>query len=180
MDCYFNSDGCFAYHRFTNVEFTGVFGEDYHLFIKYGDKVYMEVKGVGEVVISFDELQKNKHWKHWKQYYDLSLLLTPDKHSLAQDIVYSSNNSKNPDAYNEARFWSVHTAFMETENDARIIREGYVCYYKINPFDLENMEYTSKEDLDVFEETYRNTRSELIDDELAFYNELATKAIEEN
>ena len=57
-----------AFHIVTNAEFTGVYDRmvydftinpgdnrigsigSYHLFIKYGDKVYMEVKGVGEIV----------------------------------------------------------------------------------------------------------------------------------
>jgi hypothetical protein len=67
MDGYFNTDGSVLYHKFTNVEFSGVFGNgcDYHLFIKYGDKVYMEVKGVGEIVIPFVELQKHKYWKQY-------------------------------------------------------------------------------------------------------------------
>jgi hypothetical protein len=63
------------------MEFTGVFDtminndftsqSKYHLFIKYGDKVYMEVKDVGEIVISFVELQNNKYWKY---YYELSII----------------------------------------------------------------------------------------------------------
>jgi hypothetical protein len=49
---------------------------DYHLFAKQEDKVYIEVRNAGEIVISFAELQKNKYWKY---YYDLSLLLSNDK-----------------------------------------------------------------------------------------------------
>ena len=40
----------------------------YHLFIKYGDKVYMEVKDVGEIVISFAELQNNNYWNLFLKY----------------------------------------------------------------------------------------------------------------
>ena len=181
MESYFNTDGSVAYHKFTNVEFSGVFGSsgrDYHLFIKYGNKVYMEVKGVGEVVISFAELQKNEQWKHWKQYYDLSLMLTPNKHSLAEDIVYSSKNTNYSNAYSDARYWSIHTVFMETANAADAadaIKEGYVCYYKINPFDLENMGYTSQKNIELFQENYANTRDDFINVELEIYNSLATE-----
>ena len=190
------ASGNYAYHNFTNVEFTGVFAinantargtlgtigiGDYHLFIKYGDKVYMEVKGVGEVVISFDELQKNNYWKHWKQYYDLSLLLINDKNGVVNDLVYNSDCSDYR-VYVEKRVWWADTAFINYSMGSNKIKNfAKICYYKINPFDLENMEYTSKEDLDVFEETYRNTRSEYIDEELAFYNKLATEYhIEQN
>ena len=53
----------------------GIMG-DYHLFAKHGDKVYMEVKNVGDIVMSFAELQKNRYLKY---YYDLSLILAIDK-----------------------------------------------------------------------------------------------------
>ena len=166
MDSYYNTDGSIAYHKFTNVEFSGVFAEDYHFFIKYGDKVYMEVKGVGEIVISFAELQKNNYWK---QYYDLSLLLTPNISSIAEDTIYSSKNTNYSNSYNEARFWSIHTAFMENEGYS----EGYVCYYKINPYDLVDMKYTSQKNLDLFKQNYANTRDDLINVELDIYNTLA-------
>jgi hypothetical protein len=175
MNSYFNTDGSVMYHKFTNVEFSGVFGNggDYHLFIKYEDKVYMEVKKVGEIVIPFAELQKHKYWK---QYYDLSLLLTPNKHSLAEDIVYSSKNTNYSNAYSDARYWSIHTAFMETvDANANAIDEGYVCYYKINPFDLENMGYTSQKNIDLFQDNYANTRDDFINVELEIYNSLATE-----
>ena len=166
MDSYFNTDGSIAYHKFTNVEFSGVFGEDYHFFIKYEDKVYMEVKGIGEIVITFAELQKNKYWK---QYYDLSLLLTNNKHSVAEDTVYSSKNTNYSNAYDEARFWSIHTAFMENNS----INEGYVCYYKINPYDLVGMKYTSPKNLELFKKNYANTRDDFINVKLDIYNTLA-------
>lgn len=191
MDGIINTSGNYAYHRFTNVEFTGVFAMnanvyangtigDYHLFIKYGDKVYMEVKGVGEVVLSFDELQKNercKQWTQWKQYYDLSLLLINDKNGVVNDLVYNSD-SRDYRVYEEKRVWWADTAFidysMETETN-KITHFAKICYYKINPYDLEKMEYTSEKNIEIFQQMYKNTRSELIDCELAFYNELATE-----
>lgn len=168
MNGVINQDGCFYYHNVKNAEFSGVFAEDYHFFIKYGDKVYMEVKGVGEVVISFDELQKHKYWK---QYYDLSLLLTNDTHNVVYDTIYSSKNTKYSDTYSDVRFWAIHTSFIDAET--KVITEGYACHYKINPYDLVDMEYTSQEDLDTFDSMYMNTRGELIDRELEIYNELA-------
>ena len=181
MNCQQTASGkCHTYHRVANAEFTGVFiaktrdSGDYHLFIKYGDKVYMEAKGVGEVVISFDKLQKYKQWKHWKQwkqYYDLSLLLTNDKHLVVEDLKYNSDYCERQ-IYEERRIWSIDTSFIENNE---VISIGDVCYYNINPFDLEKMEYTSKEDLDIFKNMYKNT----IDEELEIYIELA-KAIKRN
>jgi hypothetical protein len=191
-------DGCYHYHKVSNAEFSGVFGGDcHHIFIKYGDKVYMEANGIGEIVISFSELQKNKYskyWnvskysKYWKQFYDLSLLLTNDKHNMAHDIVFSSKNTNYANTYNEARHWSINTAYLETvetaaeaaeaaEADTKFIKCGYVCYYKINPYDLADMEYTSQEDLDIFQQKYANRMPDDIDVVLANYNALAIEHI---
>ena len=150
-----------AFHTFANVEFTGVFdiivNNDftsqckYHLFIKYGEKVYMEVKDVGEIVISFAELQKNNYWKY---YYDLSLMLTNNKYLVVQDLQYSSDYNDNQ-LYDEARFWSINTASIENnihDNRLMIISYDNNCYYNINPYDLEYMEYSSFEYLNNFRE----------------------------
>jgi hypothetical protein len=152
-----------AYHTFSNAEFTGVFDRIvnndltylcyYHLFIKYGDKVYIEVKDVGEIVISFAELHNNIYLKY---YYDLSLLLTNDKHSVSQDLKYSSEYN-DYQLYDEPRFWSIDTASIENDilfNKLKVISYDNNCYYKINPYDLENMEYTSFENLNNFRSIY--------------------------
>jgi hypothetical protein len=152
-----------AFHTIANVEFTGVFDTmvnndftsqcKYHLFIKYGEKVYMEVKDVGEIVISFAELQQNNYWKY---YYDLSLLLTNDKHLVIQDLKYSSEYNDNQ-LYEEARFWSIDTASIENNihiNMLMVVNYDNNCYYKINPYDLEYMEYSSQEYLNNFRAIY--------------------------
>jgi hypothetical protein len=67
------------YHAYTYIDndpnsrvyHDGIIG-DYHLFIRSGNKVYVEAKGSKEVVMSFDDLQKNRYLKY---YYDLSLIL---------------------------------------------------------------------------------------------------------
>ena len=190
-----------AYHTIENAELTGVFdstvytydnmyggnprigyGCDYHLFIKYGDKVYMDVKMVGEIVISFAELQKNKYWKY---YYDLSLLLTNDKNLVIKDIEYKgdfpkyNNNYLDKQIYQDKRLWSIDTAFIECNINTKakkIISSDDVCYYKINPYDLEYMEYTSQDDLYNFESLYitqRELRNRTFDERSTVYKELA-------
>jgi hypothetical protein len=127
---------------------------DYHLFVKQGDKVYMEVKDVGEIVITFDELQKNKYWKY---YYDLSLMLAIDK-----EIKNEPFNKFYDEAYEYTgnRVWSLDTAYIDYDIDQnyketyKIIPSGNVCYYKINPADLEGMEYSTQQDIDIFKRTY--------------------------
>ena len=190
MNCTINTSTKTAYHIFTNVEFTAVVDimkyhveftavvdimkyHEYHLFIKYGDKVYMDVRGVGEVVISFDELQKNEQWKELKHYYDLSLLLTSDKHLVAQELRYSSEYS-DYSLYDDVRHWYIDTTFIVSDmlgdtgrkvlvkHGDRLFHEK-VAYYKINPNDLEKMEYTSQEELEVFRVNYISSIVDVVD-----------------
>lgn len=180
------------YHTVENAEFSGVYKQSYwhvdkifysnrreikefykikkfyHLFIKYGNKVYMEVESVGSVVIPFDELQKNQYWK---QFYELSLLLTNDKHVVIKNHLTYNELSKNKPFEDlqkmcKGKYWTIDTAYIEEKNvvkddaliDKRnvIIPSGNVCHYDINPFDLEKMEYTSSEKLKIFEDNYKN------------------------
>jgi Mg2+ and Co2+ transporter CorA len=169
---------------------------DYHLFIRIGDKLYMEAKGVGEIVISFEALQnhKYKYSKYWKQYYDLSLMLSNDPHLVVEDIVddiedivddiedivddiedivddiEDDSEDNEYKIYEEKRRWSIDTSFIDTY---KVVKTGDVCYYKINPFDLDNMEYTSQEDLNTFEETYTRKRGKVLYETLEIYNEIA-------
>jgi hypothetical protein len=182
-----------VYHTNANAEFTGFYEGmtyptqtpsaifDYHLFIKYGDKVYMEAKGIGEVVIPFAELKKNKYWKH---YYDLSLLLSNDDSAVVEELKYGSEY-EDIQIYDEPRFWSIDTAYIEYSVETETSRvvnsessesgECRVCYYKINPFDLETMDYTTPEDLDIFRRKYM-MRSEILnkvfDTRYAIYNDI--------
>lgn len=187
-------DSLYNYHTIENVEFSGVldrckiygtpetFAEyisniyDYHVFIKYGDKVYMDAKGAGDIVITFAELQKNKYWKH---YYDLSLMLTNNKHFVVQDLEYNSNYY-DPHIYYEKRFWSINTAYIEGNYDVKtktkmVLKNEYNCYYNINPYDLENMDYSSPRNLDIFTEKYMSRyeiRSKTFDKNCAYYYNL--------
>lgn len=184
----------YTYHIITNAEFTGVLDKfkvygyigdyetpenftqcvssmyDYHLFIKYGNKVYMDVRGVGDIVISFTELQKNKYWKY---YYDLSLMLTNNKHLVIQDLEYNSNYI-DLNIYKEKRFWSINTAYIDGSYDAKtkhVTENDYNCYYKINPYDLKNME-SSQKDLKIFKNIYMlryEVRSKIFEKKCVYY-----------
>jgi hypothetical protein len=168
------------FHTVKNAEFTGIYDKlvydfannpgdnrngficNYHFFIRYGDKIYMDVKGIGEIVITFTELQQNKYWKH---YYDISLMLTnsKDKNLVIQYHKYGSEYLSEK-IYEEPRLWSFNTAYIETSmnsKDTHIKNYGNICYYKINPYDLVNMEYTSQEDLDIFKINYITKRPEI-------------------
>ncbi len=194
-----SSNSLYDYHTITNAEFSGVLDKfkvygytrtlgtpleltithfsymyDYHIFIKFGDKIYMDVKGIGDVVISFAELQKNKYWKY---YYDLSLMLTNNKHLVIKDLEYNSSFC-DPYIYEEKRFWSINTAYIGGSYDAKtknVVENEYNCYYKINPYDLENMKYTSQKDLNNFKTIYMSryeVRSKIFNKKSIYYYNL--------
>jgi hypothetical protein len=125
---------------------------DYHLFLRSGDKVYIEVRNVGEIVIPFAKLQKNKYLKY---YYDLSLMLSNDKHIVIKNTAF---NKAYDEIYEETkkRVWSFETAYINCNmgQTYEIIPSGNVCYFKINPFELDKMEYTSRQARVLFHRIY--------------------------
>ena len=166
-----------AHHTIENMEFSGVFCKnsynaysytygrpdsmvhridyicDYHLFIRCGDKVYMDINKVGDIVIPFSELQKNKYWKH---YYDLSLMLTNNLHLVKNTKETGGFNYYW--AYNGRRYWEIDTATIYGTQEDTTIKEvangENNCYYRINPYDLEKMEYSSEQKLETFKKMY--------------------------
>ena len=140
----------------------GIMG-DYHLFVKHGDKIYMEAKNVGDIVMSFAELQKNRYWKY---YYDLSLMLAIDKEIKNEafnnfyDEAYEYDKYDDEYEYSANRVWSLDTAYIDLDIDQnckdtyKIIPSGNVCYYRINPADLEKLECASQQEIDIYERTY--------------------------
>lgn len=199
----------YEYHNFTNIEFTGVFVRselcpwnnitnnldrtkqsylyDYHLFIKYGEKVYADFFNVGEIVISYDELQKNQYLKH---YYDLSHMIADNKNTIIKRTKYKNEE---PFLYNEDRFWGIDCAFLDGsyKNDEtldivyKIANNQELYYYKINPYDLENMEYSLQEKAVSFHSKYMDKKSDnfwgiLFKETYIIYNNLIKSNINES
>jgi hypothetical protein len=118
----------------------------------------MEVKNVGEIVISFAELQQNKYWRY---YYELSLLLAKDKHKVIKNEAFNKAYDEIYLQYLGDRVWSLDTAYIDLDIDKtnnnknyKIIPSGNVVYYKVNPIDLDKMEYTSRQGLELFRKIY--------------------------
>jgi hypothetical protein len=182
------TDDKFAYHTFTNVEFSAYLVRwdmfDYCFFIKYGDKVYVNAYNAGEIVISFAELQKNHYLK---LYYDISLMLTKNKNQVIQEYSGHTALIGFDRDYDITRYWAVDAAFIDENhyclpNSILIIdkedniytksefkrcpdispydlnNNKYNCYYKINPYDLENMDYSSQEVLEEFNRLSKQNR----------------------
>jgi len=115
----------------------------------------------------------------------LSLVLTNDKNLVIQDIEYNgdfskyNNNYLDKQIYQDKRLWSIDTAFIECNINTKakkIISSDDVCYYKINPYDLEYMEYTLQDDLYKFEKFYmtqRELRNRIFDEMSTVYMDLA-------
>jgi hypothetical protein len=135
----------------SRVYHNGIIG-DYHLFIRSGNKIYVEVKGCKEVVMSFDDLQKNRYLKY---YYDLSLILAKNKHQIIKNEAFNKDYEEIYDYTGKKRLWSLETSYIDyikqTYNKIyKIVPIGNVCYFKVNPYDIENMEYTSPQELELF------------------------------
>jgi hypothetical protein len=172
-------NGLYIYHTFENVEFSGVLDKykvyaytheyggqpdettttyirniyDYHLFIRYGNKVYLDVKGCGDIVMTFAQLKKNKYWRH---YYNLSLMLTNNKQFIMEDLQFNSNYH-DPYIYDEKRVWSINTAYIEGDEAANtrvVVENEFNCYYRISPYDLENKRYATQKEIDIFTRNY--------------------------
>jgi hypothetical protein len=175
------------YHNFKNVEFTGVFVRselcpwnnitnsidrtkqsykyDYNLFIKYGDKVYVDFFNVGEIVISYNELQEKLYLKH---YYDLSVMIAGINKTVIKKTKYKNDE---PIIYNEDRFWGIECAFLDgTYKNDETLDKVYkllnrdlnkdLYYYNINPYDLENMEYSSQEEILDFQKKFMEKKND--------------------
>ena len=142
----------------------------------------MDAKGVGEIVITYEELQKNKYWKY---YYDLSLMLAKDKHLVVQELEDTSDYI-DYQIYDTDRIWSINNLYIignELHQYGDMgISDIYqkVAYYKVNPFDLERMDYTSPEDLEVFRMNYMSSRIDNFETKRLAYNNLAIEHLSKN
>lgn len=105
----------------------------YFIFIKYKEKIYVEVKSVGYIIMLFEEFMKNKLLK---MYYELSLLLVKDKNIFVEKISDEGH-----------RIWDdeitgIYKGQRNCFVDCAYILNGVVktdkqyCYYDINPFEL--------------------------------------------
>ena len=148
-------------HYIQDMEFSGLFDIThgriifikYFLFIKFDNYIYIDIKGVGDVIMLFEEFSKNKYLKI---YYELSLLLIENKNMVIEKI---SNREYNyfDFVYTEKRDWFIDCAyFIENfiTNSKEVQKDRYCCYYNINPNDLRNMEISTELQIDRFNKTF--------------------------
>jgi hypothetical protein len=119
--------------------------------------VYIDIKGVGTIVISFAELMSHRYLK---MYYELSLTLTENKHKIIEKrkVDYRYIGEYNKEIYKEERDWFIDTAYFIEDFSTRVKRVEtgkYYCYYNINPNDLRNMSVSSDKEIAKFYEVLR-------------------------
>jgi len=149
-------------HYIPDMEFSGLFDIThgririiyikYFLFIKYKNNIYIDIKGVGDVIMPFEEFSKNKLLK---MYYDLSLLLIENKNMVNEKI--NNREHYHHFVYTENRVWFIDCAyFIENlvTNSKEVRKDRYCCQYNINPNNLRNMEISTKSHIDRFNKTF--------------------------
>ena len=162
----------YIYHYIKDMEFSGVFdasinpkksGDNiiylkYFLFIKFSNLVYIDIKGVGSIIIPFEELLKHKYLN---KYYELSLILTTNKHKVVEkrSADYNYTGQYNKTIYKEERDWFIDTAYFIEDFSTKTKKVGtgkYYCFYAINPNDLRNMKVSYAADINIFYRTLYN------------------------
>ena len=147
------------------MEFSGVFDIGIHpknrgnyikyfLFIKFRDLIYIDIKGVGAIILTFEELTKHKYLK---MYYELSLVLLENKHNIIEKKTsnYYYTRDYNKTIYKEEREWFINSAYFVEDFSTKIkkIETGkYYLFYDINPNDLRNMKVSKAFDIARFHE----------------------------
>lgn len=142
----------YIYHYIKDMEFSGVFDAIYNsnnddyiylkyfLFIKYSDLIYIEINGVGSIIIPFKELLKHRYLK---MYYDISVMLIDNKHKIIEKISKDDRYKPqyNKQIYNEERNWFIDSAYFlkDLTTKKRVETGKYYHYYNINPNNLRNM-----------------------------------------
>jgi hypothetical protein len=155
----------YTYHYIKDIEFSGVFDIGIHpknrggyikyfLFIKFCDLIYIDIKGVGSIILTFEELTKHKYLK---MYYDLSLVLLENKHKIIEKKTsnYYYTRDYNKTIYKEDREWFIDSAYFVEDFSTKIkkIETGkYYLFYDINPNDLRSMKVSKAFDVARFHE----------------------------
>ena len=129
----------------------------YFLFIKYKEKIYVEVKSVGYIIMPFEEFMKNKLLK---MYYELSLLLVKDKNIFVEKISDEGHriwDDEITDIYKGQRNCFVDCAYIL---NGVVKTDKQYCYYEINPFEWKDP-YSLWVDPYTGERKFVNTPSEI-------------------
>jgi hypothetical protein len=129
------------FQAYTNNKNNDFAENKYFLFIKFRELVYIDVKGIGAIIIPFERLLKQKYLK---MYYELSTHLIKNTHQIIEE--------KRGGFYSKEINWFIDTAyFVKRDTRMMTIEYGkYSCYYNINPNDLRDASVSCDEDIATF------------------------------
>jgi len=129
------------FQAYTNNKNNDFAENNYFLFIKFREFVYIDVKGIGAIIIPFERLLKHKYLK---MYYELSTHLIKNTHQIIEE--------KRSGYYTKEINWFIDTAyFVKRDTRMMTIEYGkYSCYYNINPNDLRDTSVSCDEDIATF------------------------------
>jgi len=112
------------------------------IFIEFDNKnkIFIDVKGLGHIIIPYDKFIENKN-EDLKKYYELSLKLMENKNY----IIEKNHNGKVD--------WFLDCAYIVNNlktNTNHIERGNYYCYCNIDPYILKKMKVSSDENIEKY------------------------------
>jgi len=154
-------------HTSDNLEFTGYYYHHnrnpfYFLFIRKDNNIYIEWinehtknnKYVDDIVMSFDDMAKNKCLK---KYYDMSVMLANNRKTIYYDTdgvnskqlisTYDTDSEDDEDVEKtlNIRHWCISSNFVWKNLRVSKTTTNLNCYYNIDPFTFEYNINTEKE-----------------------------------
>jgi len=122
------------------------------IFVKFDNKVYIMITSVGDVIMPFDELMKNKYLK---TYYELSLMAI-GKPNIDKDYYGTENPDYIPKKYEICHYMYVDVIYI-VKNSLTSIREAKKgnSYQLFNLKKLNKMNVSSAEKIAAFKRNYK-------------------------
>ena len=123
---------------------------EYFVFIRFDDKLYIDIKEIGSIIMPFDDLEK---YESLKIYYELSQLLTNRKSLVVEIAGYAHGDYKIPTLEKE-RSWFIDCVYLleDYEANSKSISTGnyYPYLYNCNPYNLRDTEVSADVDIEGF------------------------------
>lgn len=154
----------YVYHYMKNMEFSGLFdfivnsakenlivNLEYFVFIKFEDKLYVDCKMIGSIIMPFCDLEK---YESLKIFYELSQLLIDNKNLVVEIGGYARQQYENDDK------WFIDCAYLYENRDTsqKSVEKGncYPYLYNINPCYLKDMDVHTDADIKGFTNKFNN------------------------
>jgi hypothetical protein len=142
------------------------------IFVKFDNKVYIMITSVGDVIMPFEELVKNKYLK---TYYELSLTAI-GKPNIDKDYYGTENPDYIPKKYQICHYMYVDVIYI-VKNTLTCIREAKKgnSYQLFNLKKLNNMNVSSAEKIADFNRNYATKygfEEETFEDRITTFNTL--------